>query len=517
MRGRALIYLFTLVLVPVISANSYDFVGSVVGQSTGDQFGSAMCVLDFNGDGNLDLAVSAPAADDSGSSSGKVYIYFGGNSADTVADFILIGVASSFFGKSLASAGDFNNDSYEDLLVGAPFYDLPASNAGAVFLYYGGPSADSVVDNIFTGEAASDYFGISVDGIGDFNGDNFDDIAIGAYRAEWGGFNNAGKTYVYYGGTSPDFLVDLTLVGEADGERFGYSLASGDFNADSKADLAVGAYSYDDSVINQGRVYLFYGGSSVDSVFDITINGADSGEKYGWSLTTGFVNNDNHADLIMGTDGFEVDTFATGKIYVYYGGVAFDANVDYSYTLGRTEKDYLGSTVFSGFDINGDGYDEIISGMPGNNDGGNDAGGAVLLSGGSSISLDTTFLGHTAGEEAGIGVALWGDFGNAQTSIIVLGARVYDNYRGRVYLYSTSLFDTSGCCTGNVGDFNNDGTDMNIIDLTYLVDFIFRGGPGPLCPGEADANGDGTPANVLDLTFLVDRIFRGGSAPGPCP
>lgn len=73
-----------------------------------------------------------------------------------------------------------------------------------------------------------------------------------------------------------------------------------------------------------------------------------------------------------------------------------------------------------------------------------------------------------------------------------------------------------GCCVGNRGDFNGDGVDANILDLTYVVDRIFRGGSASVCPEEADINNDGIPSNILDLTFIVDRIFRGGQPPDPC-
>ncbi|MCH8026813.1 MAG: hypothetical protein IID63_01680 [candidate division Zixibacteria bacterium] len=74
------------------------------------------------------------------------------------------------------------------------------------------------------------------------------------------------------------------------------------------------------------------------------------------------------------------------------------------------------------------------------------------------------------------------------------------------------------CCIDQVGDVNYDGVDANILDLTYLVDRIFRGGPELFCPeeGDFDQDPDGN-VNVVDLVYLVDYIFRGGPAPPDCP
>ena len=73
------------------------------------------------------------------------------------------------------------------------------------------------------------------------------------------------------------------------------------------------------------------------------------------------------------------------------------------------------------------------------------------------------------------------------------------------------------CCSDARGDVNGDGNNLDVLDLTFMVDYIFRGSGDPgSCLEESDVNGDGNPANILDLTFLVDRIFRGGPAPGPC-
>ncbi len=75
-----------------------------------------------------------------------------------------------------------------------------------------------------------------------------------------------------------------------------------------------------------------------------------------------------------------------------------------------------------------------------------------------------------------------------------------------------------GCCFGSRGDINGDGVDHNILDLTFIVDYIFRGSGDPgVCPEEADLNSDGDGPNILDLTFAVDFIFRGGAPAGTCP
>ncbi|MCH7948676.1 MAG: thrombospondin type 3 repeat-containing protein [candidate division Zixibacteria bacterium] len=72
------------------------------------------------------------------------------------------------------------------------------------------------------------------------------------------------------------------------------------------------------------------------------------------------------------------------------------------------------------------------------------------------------------------------------------------------------------CCLGSTGDFNGDGDNADVLDLTYIVDYIFRGGTIPGCPKEGDLNFDGNSSNILDLTYLVDFIFRGGFPPANC-
>lgn len=76
----------------------------------------------------------------------------------------------------------------------------------------------------------------------------------------------------------------------------------------------------------------------------------------------------------------------------------------------------------------------------------------------------------------------------------------------------------NNCCDGLRGDYNGDGNIADVMDLTFVVDFIFRGsGDHGACRVAIDVNGDGlTIPNILDLTYIVDYLFRNGPPPVPC-
>ena len=78
--------------------------------------------------------------------------------------------------------------------------DAGGSDAGRAYIYFGGTSMDNTADVIMTGEAAGDYFGYSVSTAGDVNGDGYSDVIVGATVNDAGG-SNAGRAYIYFGGT----------------------------------------------------------------------------------------------------------------------------------------------------------------------------------------------------------------------------------------------------------------------------------------------------------------------------
>ncbi len=70
------------------------------------------------------------------------------------------------------------------------------------------------------------------------------------------------------------------------------------------------------------------------------------------------------------------------------------------------------------------------------------------------------------------------------------------------------------CCLDTTGNVNFDLNDLcSILDLNYLINKLFRGGPAPPCPEESDLDGDGVNGNILDMNFLVNSFFRGGPKP----
>ena len=184
------------------------------------------------------------------------------------------------FGNSLAT-GDFNGDGKDDLAVGVSGEDIGSiSNAGAVNVMYGSNSGLSTANNqiweqnspgVHGGAEAGDQFGSSL-GVGDFNNDGFEDLAIGVVGEDIGSISNAGAVNILYGSSSGLSTANNQMWhqdspgvhgGAERYDQFGSSLGVGDFNHDGFEDLAIGVVGEDIGLIGDaGSVQILFGSSS---------------------------------------------------------------------------------------------------------------------------------------------------------------------------------------------------------------------------------------------------------------
>ena len=415
--------------VPVLAIET-ELLIAPVGQAMSDYFGCSVASAgDMNGDGYTDVIIGAKARLDGGT--GHAYIYCGGPEMDDTPELTLWGgVDGDQFGCSVASAGDVNGDGFDDMIVGAyrsgDFYE------GRAFIYYGGPSADDVLDLVLLGEGEGDAFGCSVAPAGDVNSDGYDDVIIGARNNDAGGYY-AGRAYVYYGGSPPDSLADLVLTGEFENNYFGDSVASaGDVDVDGHDDVIVGAWKYGNWT---GRAYVYFGHD--DAVADLVLTGEGAGDQFGKSVASaGDFDGDGFDDLIVGAPD-------AGSAYIFHGGPGADGTPDriFSEEVPGDVFDHFGYSVASAGDVNWDGFDDVIVGAHHSEALGSRTGSAYVYFGGPGTDSvpDLVKMGEALGDEFGQSVASAGDVNGDGFDDLIVGAPFNDEGEanaGRAYVWA---------------------------------------------------------------------------------
>ena len=413
------------------------------GQAANDQFGSKVSNAgDINGDGYDDIIVGAPFNDAGGTDAGRVYIYFGGVSMDNIADVIINGeAASDNFGYSISAAGDVNGDGYDDIIVGAPYHDIGANDMGRAYVYLGGDPMNTTQVIVLNGVFVSDHFGHSVSYAGDVNGDGYSDVIVGAIWNDAGG-SNAGRAYIYLGGASMNNTVDVVLTGAEVNDEFGYSVSdAGDANGDGYGDVIVGAPYNDEGFSNGGRAYLYFGGSSMNNSADVIFGGSGVDDNLGYSVSTaGDVNGDGYSDLIVGAPFNDVGGTNSGRVFIFYGGTSINSIAKVILT-GKVANGNLGWSVADAGDVNGDGYGDVIAGAY---SWGTITGKAYIYFGDGTMDniADVIMSGEAEGDNLGISVSTAGDVNGDGYSDVIVGANGSDVAAagaGRAYLYLNSL------------------------------------------------------------------------------
>jgi hypothetical protein len=399
---------------------------------------------DVNGDGHDDVIVGASDYDNGQDSEGRAFVYHGsaaglGTAADWTAES---DQEAAYFGISVGTAGDVNGDGYDDVIVGAHYYNNGEFQEGRAFVYHGSEDGLSTTPN-WTAESnqAFAYFGHSVGTAGDVNGDGYDDVIVGAYLA--------GRAFVYHG--SPAGLsttADWTAESQ-EAAWFGYSVGTaGDVTGDGYDDVIVGAIFYDNGQTDEGRAFVYQGSAAgLSTTPDWTAESDQDGARFGTSVgTTGDVNGDGYADVIVGAIYYDNGQTDEGRAFVYHGSAAgLSTTPDWTAESNQAGATF-GISVGTAGDVNGDGYDDVIVGasLYERGHGQTDEGLAVVYHG-SADGLSTTrdwiaelnqsfaYFGTsvgTAGDNNGDGHddvivgAFWYDLGQNDEGVAVV-------YRGR--------------------------------------------------------------------------------------
>lgn len=334
------------------------------------------------------------------------------------------------------AAGDFNGDGYDDLAMGAPNEVLSgAAAAGAVIVDWGSAHGVTHVGaSLYTAAEmgsivqANEEVGFAL-AAGDFNNDGIDDLAIGAPGSNLGlGIADAGMIYIMGGSASG--LYNVTQIDQADGggsretgDRFGASLAVGDFDSDGYHDLAAGSPGEDGTA---GAVFYLLG-STFGVPFGGTgwfkqssLGGADeTGDYFGWSLAAGNLLGTSYDDLAVGAPYEDVAlTSNAGEIYVIRGastGLSSSSPKKLGAgVLGSIQtSSYWGYALAAGRFASALGYECLAIGEPGRDVGGVDRSGRVVVIEGGSGGLDSSSA-FAIDETDGGGILNTGDqFGSA--------------------------------------------------------------------------------------------------------
>jgi hypothetical protein len=519
---------------------------------------------DLNGDGYADLVAGANLYDDVEANEGAAFVYYGGAAGiGTTPTVLQPNQADAYLGYSVSGAGDLNGDGYADLVVGAYGYDNLQTDEGAAFVYYGGAAGIVPTPTVLESNQASAYSGASVSGAGDLDGDGYADLVVGAYGYD-GGEANEGAAFVHYGGAAGIGTTPTVLESNQATAYFGFSVSgAGDLNGDGCADLVVGAYLYDNGQGSEGAAFVYSGSAEGLGTTATVLESNQAGAEFGRSVSgAGDLNGDGHADLVVGARTYDGGQTDEGAAFVYYGEAAGIGTTPTVLEANQASA-YFGFSVSGAGDLNGDGYADLVVGAYAY-DGGQTNEGAAFVYYGSAAGIGTTptvLESNQAGAALGRSVSGAGDLNGDGYADLVVGANAYANGQigeGAAFVYyggaagigaTPAVLESNqtgaylGDSVSGAGDPNGDGyADLVVGAPPYNSEgaaFVYYGGSagigttptvlesnqmnaylGCSVSGAGDLNGDGY-ADLVVGAYAYDNgqteegaafVYYGGAA-----
>jgi hypothetical protein len=409
---------------------------------------SAGTAGDVNRDGFDDLIVGAYFHTVDHEQEGAAFVYLGSPSGleDTPAWTHYGGQAGAGFGYSVATAGDVNADGFDDVIVGALYYDNQAVDEGRAYVFLGSSSGLAADPVWIADDAQQDgLFGYRVRTAGDVNDDGFDDVIVAALDEDPTG---VGSARLYLGSsTGPMANPAWTYLHGQTGGRMTGAGTAGDFNGDGYDDVIVGSTMYDGGQADEGRAWLFLGSdegpsATPQATFEVDVPDARFGIS---AITAGDVNNDGLDDVIISAMYYTGPEYHEGASFVYHGSdpVVATPSPDWSFETDQADAS-LYSAETAG-DVDNDGYDDVVIASTRYDVERTDE-GRVWVFRGSPSGLETTAMwsGSPGKTSAGFGwkTASAGDVNGDYNDDVVVGAYKYfenvhpgDPEVGRVFVY----------------------------------------------------------------------------------
>ncbi|MCB9666460.1 MAG: FG-GAP repeat protein, partial [Alphaproteobacteria bacterium] len=307
------------------------------GQFNGDSFGYRLTGLgDVNGDGYSDILIGAPFYKASGAGRGAAYLFLGPLTGDKFAgtdeDVKFEGaINGGNFGTTVTRLGDVNGDTLTDFGIGAINDGTTGSNAGAFYVYHGRSSfptsmAATAADWRLYGRQY-ERCGSSAVALGDTNNDGFGDFAVGCYLS---GSFKTGLVHLFRGQAgnqveSMHVRHDYVIWGLYANDTVGGQIDAGDLDNDGQIDLVVSGSKAQGTVAQSGAAWGFYGpfplggGRSVAQA-DMKFRGQAYQDNFAYGIAVGDVNNDDYADVIIGTPNSDAFSNEGGFAALYRGG-----------------------------------------------------------------------------------------------------------------------------------------------------------------------------------------------------